>query len=62
MPLNGFLSESVPVVVDLEAHYQFGEEDLAGSNLAVIADQLPATTFWAFAGEFFSKLPDLFFR
>lgn len=52
--------ESVPVLVDLELNYQFGEEYVEGSNLADIADQLPATTFWAFAWEFFSRLPGLF--
>jgi hypothetical protein len=59
---EGFLRESVPVVVDLEANYQFGEDDVQGSNLVEIADQLPATTFWAFAYEFLSKLPDLILR
>lgn len=53
---------SVPIIVDLEATRQFGEGDVGGSNLARIADQLPATTFWAFAWEYFSKLPELLFR
>jgi hypothetical protein len=59
---EGFLHESVPIIVDLEANYQFGEDDIQGSNLVEIADQLPATTFWAFVYEFFSKLPDLILR
>ena len=52
--------ESIPVVVDLESNYQFGEANEEESNLMELADQLPATTFWAFAREFFCKLPDLF--
>ncbi len=51
--------EAVPIVAGLEADYQFGEDDHKDSNLAAIADQLPATTFWAFAWEFFCKLPTL---
>jgi hypothetical protein len=52
--------ESVPIVDELEFNYQFGEDNEEGSNLMELADQLPATTFWAFAREFFCKLPDLF--
>jgi hypothetical protein len=52
--------ESIPVVVDLESNYQFGEDNEQEPNLMQLADQLPATTFWAFAREFFCKLPDLF--
>jgi hypothetical protein len=64
IPPGTFLDhESVPVVADLEANAQFGEDDSgAGSNLAEIAGQLPATTFWAFACEFFGKVPELFLR
>jgi hypothetical protein len=51
---------SIPVVVDLESNYQFGEDNEGESNLMELADQLPATTFWPFAREFFCKLPDLF--
>lgn len=64
IPPGTFLDhESVPVIADLEANAQFGEEDYGvGSNLAEIAGQLPATTFWAFAREFFGKVPELFLR
>jgi hypothetical protein len=47
--------------VELDQYHQFGEEDAKGSNLAEIADQLPATTFGAFAWEFVTKLPELIF-
>lgn len=51
--------ESVPIVVGLEPDCQFGEDDHEDPNLAAIANQLPATTFWAFSWEFFCKLPEL---
>lgn len=48
-------------MVDVEADEQFGEEEVGGSNRARAGEQLPATTFWAFAWEFFGKLPELVF-
>ncbi len=51
--------EPVPIEVGLAADCQFGEDDHEDSNLAPIVDQLPATTFWPFAWEFFCKLPEL---
>jgi hypothetical protein len=47
-------------VVGLDPYTQFGEDEEGGGNRAEIAKQLPATTFWAFAKEFFTKLPELF--